>query len=161
MRIAGRAAVAVGGLLALSGCGSESHRLDYTFNLAAVTDPSPSQGRVVFAGIGNGRPFGPGNGTFEVSRKPRKGKVRKPPPGPLPPSSTRLVLRFGTGTLRIVTRGWPVLRGDGSLLLQGRGRVVAGTGEFEGAKGAFRVRGIRPQLTVPIETIRFIGSIEY
>jgi hypothetical protein len=160
MRTGGWAPAAVG-LLALGGCGSEPHRVDYTVNLAAVTDPGPSQARVVFAGIGNGRPFGAGNGTFEVSRKPRKGRLTKPRPGRLPPSSTRLVLRFGTGSVRIVTRGWPVLQRDGRLLLQGRGRVVGGTGDYKGAQGALRVRGLRREFLVPIETIRFTGSIEY
>jgi hypothetical protein len=118
-----------------------------------------------------GRPFGNGNITAiptlqPVGPPPGAAKGSKPPPGAGGAKAkkalvtVRITVRFSNGTIVATERLNNERIGD-RLKVTGRGRIIRGTGDFEGAKGTFTVTGERPKFTESFETIDWKGTVEY
>jgi FHA domain len=183
--IAGLAALVVAIVVAvilLSGGGEEAQarQIRVTHEVRAPTaedkrkgEQGPGREAVTWTLVGKttGRPFGNG----DITAKPTLQPVGPPPGAPKgagpPPGAggaeakkalvtVRVTIRFRDGTIFATERLENERVGD-RLVVNGRGRIIRGTGAYEGATGTFRVTGERPKFTDSRETVNWRGTVEY
>lgn len=143
--------------------GDEKTDVGVTINIAAPTPedvqkatlvrPTPRDITFTMAGSATSKQFGPGSATATITRHPLEPRR---PQG----FSLRIVFRFDDGT--ITGRGrFTGMRAQGGLQVAGTVAVVGGTGDYEGASGTLGLKGVRPQVAVPVERITFTGAVDY
>ena len=178
--LAGVAALAalVLAIVLLSGGDEETKKrtVRMTLELSAVTEeekarseqrPGPQPIKWVLFGRARGEPFGTGTVTVFVTLQPGGpppgAPEGKPPPGGTPRAALvtpKFGFRFPNGTI-FATERLQSRRVGGGIEFSGTGRIISGTGDFEGANGQFTVTGGRPRFDEPLETIEWRGTVEY
>lgn len=173
------AAVAVAGFLLLSGGdeGAEKRPVRMSFDVAAVTPEDKRNGEKVpgkkaikfnLSGQATGRPFGAGTANVAVTIQP-VGPPKGAPKAAAPPKSSkaktatitpRFTIRFPGGTILATERLASRRVGEG-IEFEGTGRIMSGTGDFEGARGTFDVTGRRAKFDEAFETFDWKGSVEF
>jgi FHA domain len=173
-------AVIVAIVLLASGGGDEPTKrpIDVTHELTAPTaadkrrSEEPPGSKAVkwkLTGKASGKPFGKGTDelfvTLQPIPKPPKGGAGTGPPPGAPKDrrarvSVRFVARYADGTITAV-ESLKTRRVAGGIEIEGTGRVISGTGEFEGATGTFKIDGSRPKFDESLERIKWTGSVEY
>jgi hypothetical protein len=164
----------IAGLIAIfltSAGGDENRAFTATLRIAAVTpqdvqkatqrvtDGRPITKDLTFtmAGIvtSQSRPLGAGNTTLIITRHPLK-------PGQPPELSVRLTFRFDKGSLTSEGRLQGVLsEAPGTQRYIGTARITGGSSAYKAASGTLSLKGFRPRIAQPVETVTVTGSIEY
>ena len=74
--------------------------------------------------------------------------------------STRGTVWLAAGTLELSSTELAVPEADGSVQLNGKGKVTGGTGAFAGARGSFLITATLPSANETRLTVRIIGTIK-
>ena len=133
------------------------------------TRPGKEAVRWKLQGTIRGAPFGTGKVVAFVTLQPVGGPPPGTPEGAAPPPSgkprpalvtSRFEMTFDNGTVTATERVESRMVGEG-LDFEGTGRILDGTGEFEGAQGTLRITGSRPRFDRSLERVRWRGTVEY
>jgi hypothetical protein len=169
--------LAVALVLLLSGDDAEKRSLDLTHTVTTLTkedrrksELGPGKQPITWTLVGQttGQPFGDGNITAITSLQPPGPPPGTPKPAKPPPPGARkkglvtvnITIRFDNGTIEATER-LNNERTGGGIKVAGTGRILRGTGDYEGANGTFEVSGSRPKFRESYETVRWVGSVEY
>jgi hypothetical protein len=125
-------------------------RANLTTALLVQTPP-----RVTFGGFVNQTPGGQG---LVLGRLTLQGVLKEGKPVPL---SSTMTFRFDVGRLDMTLKGTATLTPQKTTDLAGRGTIVGGTGQFDGAKGSFQFKSSQESENPTVGHPRITGTIEY
>ena len=127
-------------IVAQTGKTRHTHVLQNTLKTAVLSQAGLS---ITFLGLQTGPPTGTGAATIDQTFVPPAGK---PPLGVGVPTkfTAKVISHFDRGSVTSILTGTATRQADTSVKVVGRGTIVDGTGEYEGATGSFTQTGGRP-----------------
>ena len=126
--------------------GKRSYQLDATVKQALVEQTSNGNR---YAGRITGRPAGRGASLLLARAGSTQGEIIH--------TATAFYRR---GTIRVRGTNTAVIQPDGSVVIQGSGNFVGGTGRFKGARGTYTVTGTQPAGS-NVQTLEIEGTVRY